>query len=86
VYRSGDYVGRSLWLDEWYRRTDGPAGSGRYPEAIYVAHAGSRTEACIGAGAHTRYWDDTAPDVADLLNALIAKRVNMQYKRNPSPF
>jgi hypothetical protein len=71
VYRSGDYVGRSLWLDEWYSRTDGIAGSGNYSELIYVAGAGSRNEACIGAGAHTRYWDDTAPDVADLLNALI---------------
>ena len=23
AYRSGDYVGRSLWLTEWYRRTIG---------------------------------------------------------------
>jgi hypothetical protein len=71
VYRSGDYVGRSLWLDEWYCRTDGTQGSGGYPQAIYFASSGLRGEACIGAGAHTRYWDDTAPDVADLLNALI---------------
>jgi hypothetical protein len=71
VYRSGDYVGRSLWLDEWYHRTDGTGGSGQYPQAIYWARSGPREEACIGAGAHTRYWDDTAPDVADILNGLI---------------
>jgi len=72
VYRSGDYVGRSLWLDEWYCRTDGARKKGNYPDKIYLAKDGSREEACIGAGAHTRYWDDTAPDVADLLNVLIA--------------
>ena len=26
---------------------------------------------CIGIGAHTHYWDRTAPDVAHTLNALI---------------
>jgi hypothetical protein len=71
VYRSGDYVGRSLWLDEWYCRTDGARGNGAYPQPIYIATAASRGEACIGAGAHTRYWDDTAPDVAELLDKLI---------------
>jgi hypothetical protein len=71
VYRSGDYVGRSLWLDEWYCRTNGPLANGAYPQPIYVATAGSRGEACIGAGAHTRYWDDTAPDVAEFLDKLI---------------
>jgi hypothetical protein len=71
VYRSGDYVGRSLWLDEWYYRTDSTTGNGEYPQDIHIASSDSRSEACIGAGAHTRYWDDTAPDVADLLNALI---------------
>jgi len=71
MYRSGDYVGRSLWLTEWYRRTDGDNDHGAYPEPIYVAQDGSRAEMCIGAGAHTHYWDDTAPDVAEQLNDLI---------------
>lgn len=71
AYRSGDYVGRSLWLTEWYRRTDGTDSAGEYPEPLYVASSGGRSEACIGAGAHTHYWDDTAPDVAEQLNALI---------------
>ncbi|HYM74898.1 MAG TPA: hypothetical protein VE377_02880 [Candidatus Dormibacteraeota bacterium] len=64
VYRSGDYVGRSLWLDEWYRRTHSNHG-------LCIASGGGRSEACIGAGAHTHYWDDTAPDVAEILNSLI---------------
>ncbi len=71
TYRSGDYIGRSLWLEVWYGRTDGPPDEGRYPQPIHVVHGDRRTEMCIGAGAHTHYWDDTAPDVAELLNSLI---------------
>jgi|SRR5579864_3758696 len=73
AYRSGDYVGRSLWLDEWYRRTDKCDKDGIYPEEIkkIVSPDGARVEFCIGAGAHTHYWDDTAPDIAQELNELI---------------
>jgi len=73
AYRSGDYVGRSLWLDEWYRRTDGCNEDGQYPELIKKISDATRTriEFCIGAGAHTHYWDDTAPDIAEALNELI---------------
>jgi hypothetical protein len=73
AYRSGDYVGRSLWLDEWYRRTDTRDEDGAYPEPLKkIADAtGNRVEFCIGAGAHTHYWDDTAPDIAEELNNLI---------------
>ena len=71
MYRSGDYVGRSLWLTEWYRRTMGGNDAGGYPETLYVASSEGRSETCIGAGAHTHYWDDTAPDVAEQLNGLI---------------
>jgi pimeloyl-ACP methyl ester carboxylesterase len=71
VYRSGDYVGRSLWLDEWYFRTDPKLNNGRYPNPIHVATNDTCSEMCIGAGAHTHYWDDTAPDVAEILNSLI---------------
>ena len=66
VYRSGDYVGRSLWLDEWYTHT-----ISSNPTQAHRASDGSREEACIGAGAHTHYWDDTAPDVAEVLDSLI---------------
>lgn len=71
AYRSGDYVGRSLWLDEWYKRTTTCSENGIYPEPIYKVEAGNRIEFCIGAGAHTHYWDDTAPDIAEALNDLI---------------
>ena len=71
TYRSGDYVGRSLWLDEWYCRTDPAMNDGRYPYPIYKASDRCRAEMCIGAGAHTHYWDDTALDVAEVLNSLI---------------
>ena len=71
TYRSGDYIGRSLWLEEWYGRTGGKPEEGRYPQPIHVVHGDRRTEMCIGAGAHTHYWDDTAPDVAELLDSLI---------------
>jgi hypothetical protein len=71
TYRSGDYVGRSLWLDEWYNRNGGGPHQGLTSEPIYAAGDVLRVEACIGAGAHTHYWDDTAPDVARALDQLI---------------
>lgn len=71
AYRSGDYVGRSLWLDEWYKRTATCSENGIYPEPIHKVTDGARVEFCIGAGAHTHYWDDTAPDIAEALNDLI---------------
>jgi len=75
AYRSGDYVGRSLWLTEWYRRTEKCDKDGIYPEEIKKIGDRDpdpiRVEFCIGAGAHTHYWDDTAPDIAEELNKLI---------------
>jgi hypothetical protein len=73
AYRSGDYVGRSLWLEEWCRRTDNCDEDGVYPEPLKKISdvTGNRVEFCIGAGAHTHYWDDTAPDIAVALNELI---------------
>ena len=46
-YRSGDYVGRSLWHQD--------------------------ADLCIGAGAHTHYWDKTAPKIAEELDFLIGE-------------
>jgi hypothetical protein len=54
AYRSGDYIGRSLWPDD-----DTPDRS--------------RTDVCIGAGAHTHYWDSTAPMIAEMLDQAIAR-------------
>ncbi|MHC5879299.1 hypothetical protein ACYT69_10265, partial [Streptococcus pyogenes] len=81
AYRAGDYVGRELWLDGWYQRsadvragTAAPHGESQRQLAS-VAWAGEGGgdcwEACIGSGAHTRYWDATAPDVAERLEAVI---------------
>lgn len=75
AYRSGDYIGRSIWLNEWYGRTT--AGSGEYPQAISVAQDNAvhptREEMCIGAGAHQHYWDQSAPDIAEKLDELISR-------------
>ena len=50
AYRSGDYVGRSIWLDEWYHR---PAYSVASPLPHVVASKdNNRQEMCIGGGAH----------------------------------
>jgi hypothetical protein len=69
AYRSGDYVGRSVWLDEWYHR---PAYDANTPVPhVTVSPAGNRGEMCIGAGAHIHYLDDTAPDIAWMLDSLI---------------
>jgi hypothetical protein len=66
AYRSGDYVGRSLWLDEWYGRDKpvAPVASGTLAPPL-------REEICIGAGAHQHYWDQSAPDIAENLDDLI---------------
>jgi hypothetical protein len=75
AYRSGDYIGRSLWLNEWYERTT--AGTGEYDQAISVAQDSAtpptREEMCIGAGAHQHYWDQSAPDIAEKLDKLISQ-------------
>lgn len=68
AYRSGDYVGRSVWLDEWYKRPSFPTSTD--PEVVYDPSK-TRVEMCIGGGAHTRYMDDTAPDMAWMLDKMI---------------
>src|SRR6267142_2568661 len=64
-YRSGDYVGRSIWTNEVFGRTAGPDNIGAYPDPVtadtFPDHASlasaERVDACIGLGAHTHYWD-----------------------------
>jgi hypothetical protein len=74
AYRSGDYVGRSIWLDEWYDREVLPRSDPAKPGPFYLATeqpVGLREEMCIGAGAHQHYWDQSAPDIAEKLDSLI---------------
>jgi hypothetical protein len=73
AYRSGDYVGRSLWLDEWYLRTPNDADPGTTAPFLVESDDGTHAEMCTGAGAHTHYMDDTAPDIARLLDQLISR-------------
>jgi hypothetical protein len=75
AFRSGDYVGRHLWrTDEcsylWSFDARMPAVNP--PEASFSTDNKARKEFCIGAGAHTHYWDDTAPMIARELDTLIA--------------
>jgi hypothetical protein len=65
TYRSGDYVGRYLWQSESPPSDPWEAGgSTRYKD-------GDRQEFCLGAGAHTHYWDADAEAVAFELDELI---------------
>ena len=64
TYRSGDYVGRYLWhVDEGLDRWD---DSERNDDA-------TRMERCLGAGAHTHYFDETAMSVAAILDDMICQ-------------
>lgn len=79
AYRSGDYVGRRLWIrDDDPARWD-PAGAtgdaiasdAPGPAGADVRHA-HRIEFCLGPGAHTHYFDQTAQRVAQAIDQLIA--------------
>lgn len=65
AYRSGDYVGRNLWRSE--------KDNDVYElDNVSEDAAGTRREFCIGGGAHTHYWDKTAPQIVAELDRLIA--------------
>jgi hypothetical protein len=66
VYRSGDYVGRNLWAGASAAGVYDRAGEPPPPDAE------GRADWCVGYGAHTHYWDETAPDVAAALDRLVA--------------
>ena len=85
AYRSGDYVGRPLWRPElpdctWVHRASPGDAQSRLAHAAAAGEpvtfvtedrTGSRRELCLGAGAHTHYWDATARAVALELDRLI---------------
>jgi len=65
-YRSGDYVGRWLWRGE-----DDP---NIWTLTPYLD--GAREESCIGAGAHTHYWDWSSAAIGARLGALVREAVS----------
>jgi hypothetical protein len=66
AFRSADYVGRAIWLD------DAETDAAFRP---FEEHKPDKTddclEECIGPGAHTHYWDETAPSIGDRIDQLI---------------
>jgi hypothetical protein len=70
AYRSGDYVGRSLWVGQWLCRNK-TGDTTTEPDSARVTAPQSCVEMCIGLGAHTHYWDRSARDVAAQLDRLI---------------
>jgi hypothetical protein len=70
-FRSGDYVGRHIWRsdlakEQWFR-----VNAQNTPNYISADPAKTRREFCLGAGAHTHYWDKHAPEVAQEIDRLI---------------
>jgi hypothetical protein len=66
VYRSGDYVGRALWRD------DDQSGAAYTPFDETQQKDEDATELCVGPGAHTHYWDETADEIAVRLDRILA--------------
>jgi hypothetical protein len=62
AYRSGDYVGRSLWRTEKDKEVWDPE--------VPLQEDG-REGFCIGAGAHMHYWDGTSAAILRKLDSLI---------------
>lgn len=76
AYRSGDYIGRCLWRTE----THHDAWTPEKPATDLAAHP--THEFCIGAGAHTHYWDHTAPDIAEQLRNLVRAALPLETTQN----
>jgi hypothetical protein len=79
AYRSGDYVGRRLWIRDddparWNpaTRNGGEVASDAPGKAGVDVSKATRIEFCIAAGAHTHYFDETAGRVGHAIDQLIA--------------
>jgi len=70
AYRSGDYIGRSLWVGQWMQR-NASGDSKKRSGNVQAPAPRACDEMCIGLGAHTHYWDRSAPDIAVRLDRLI---------------
>ena len=66
--RSGDYVGRFLWTPTGHAYPVARIGADGRAEA---ERAGDRAEFCLGAGAHTHYFDNDAVALAVEIDRLV---------------
>jgi hypothetical protein len=71
AYRSGDYVGRYLWRS--------PQCTFLYDTDQVTSNA-TRSEVCLGAGAHTGYFDERETELGEQLNDLIARASKSQLQ------
>ncbi len=65
AYCSGDYVGRHLWHNDVPDQPWKAGGEKSKPDS----EAFPRVELCVGAGAHTHYWDPVPPTAGTDLKA-----------------
>lgn len=73
AYRAGDYVGRSLWTApseaSMFRVATVSSGG-----EVSASRGASRTEICLGAGAHTHYFDQDARALVAEIDRLVSGR------------
>ncbi len=77
AYRSGDYVGRSIWTaptEALMFRVATVSADGE----VLASRDGSRTEFCLGAGAHTHYFSNDAIALAVEIDRLVSGRPTKQ--------
>jgi hypothetical protein len=79
--RSGDYVGRFLWTPDSAARF-GVATAGA-DGRVQAQRAGDRTEFCLGAGAHTHYFDNDAIALTMEIDRLVAGTGSILERRSP---
>jgi hypothetical protein len=70
IFRSADYVGRTVWAPD-------AQNASAYDPFQPLRDAPTSGELCIGPGAHTHYWDETADYVGERLDVLIRESVGL---------
>jgi hypothetical protein len=83
TFRSGDYVGRYIWRSDVAKEQWHKVNFQSAPTFISEDETQTRREFCLGAGAHTHYWDKTAPEVAQEINRLIQECSKVQRVTPP---
>jgi hypothetical protein len=94
AFRSGDYIGRQLWIEEdsdslWRipvlaePHCLGDGTSAELGGAVRHDSGNKRREFCIGKGAHSHYWDATASLIAIELDRIIGLAASRAPARQP---